>query len=348
MKESVRCSMNYRYSHVIGFLSVSGRGFNNPVDLATGDDGTLYVLNRAGSDVAERMVSKRITICTVEEDYFGEFAYGGAAQGQMMWPCAMVMSADGKLFVSDEALHRISIYDTHGSFIDSWGVHGRNDGEFNRPSGIAFDPEGNLLVADGLNHRIQRYTADGRYLGGWGRKGIESGEFNIPWGIAVDIAGNVLVADWRNDRIQKFDSGGSPLATFGSAGSLEGELSRPSGITVDEDCNLYIADWGNHRVQILNPEGRFIAAFRGNAGMSKWSDDYFRANPDELEERQKADLEPILDSSTIYDTRDESASIEKYFWGPTAVKLDNHGRMFVVDSCRHRIQVYQREKPEVQ
>ena len=348
MKESARCSMNYRYSHVIGFLSVSGRGFNNPVDLATDDGCTLYVLNRAGSDVAERMVSKRITICTVEEDYFGEFAYGGSAQGQMMWPCTMAMSADGKLFVSDEALHRISIYDTDGTFIDSWGVHGRNDGEFNRPSGIAFDPEGNLLVADGLNHRIQRYTADGRYLGGWGGKGVEPGEFNIPWGIAVDIAGNVLVADWRNDRIQKFDSDGSPLATFGSTGSLEGELSRPSGITVDEDCNLYIADWGNHRVQILNPEGRFIAAFRGNAGMSKWSDDYFRANPDELEERQKADLEPILDSSTIYDTRDESASIEKYFWGPTAVKLDNHGRMFVVDSCRHRIQVYQREKPEVQ
>ena len=79
MNESVRCSMNYRYSHVIGFLSVSGRGFNNPVDLAVGNDGTLFVLNRAGSDVAERMVSKRITICTVEEDYFGEFAYGGSS-----------------------------------------------------------------------------------------------------------------------------------------------------------------------------------------------------------------------------------------------------------------------------
>ena len=62
--------------------------------------------------------------------------------------------------------------------------------------------------------------------------------------------------------------------------------------------------------------------------MSKWSDDYFRVNPDELEERQKADLEPDLDPDTIYDTRDESASIEKYFWGPTAVRLDDDGRMF--------------------
>ena len=69
--------MNYSYSHTIGFLSVSGRGFNNPVDLVVGEDGVLYVLNRAGSDVGERMISKRISICTIEEDYYGEFGYGG-------------------------------------------------------------------------------------------------------------------------------------------------------------------------------------------------------------------------------------------------------------------------------
>ena len=337
--------MNYRYSHVIGFLSVSGRGFNNPVDLVVGEGRTLYVLNRAGSDVAERMVSKRITICTVEEDYYGEFAKGGTDQGQIMWPCAMVMSKEGYLFVSDEALNRISIFETDGGFVDCWGVRGSGKGEFNRPAGIAFDPEGNLLVADGQNHRIQRFTADGHYLGGWGRKGAGPGEFDTPWGIAVDGEGNAFVADWRNDRVQKFDARGSHLEDFGAPGGGGSELYRPSGVTLDQGGNLYIADWGNHRVQILDPEGEFIASFRGDAGISGWSDEYFRANLDELEERQRADLEPELDPETIYDTRDESASIEKYFWSPTSVKLDNEGRMYVVDSCRHRIQIYQRDLP---
>ena len=334
--------MNYRYSHVIGFLSVSGRGFNNPVDLVVGEGGTLFVLNRAGSDVAERMVSKRITICTVEEDYYGEFGKGGTDEGQMMWPCSMVMSEEGYLFVSDEALNRISIFETDGGFVASWGLRGNGKGEFNRPSGIAFDPEGNLLVADGLNHRVQRFTPDGHYLGDWGRAGTEPGEFDTPWGIAVDVEGNVFVADWRNDRVQKFDADGRHLAEFGAPGSGGSELYRPSGVTLDEYGNMYIADWGNHRVNILDPEGVFIASFRGDAGISGWSDEYFRANPDELEERQRADLEPELDPKTIYDIRDESASIEKYFWGPTSVKLDNEGRMYVVDSCRHRIQIYQR------
>ena len=333
--------MKYRYSHVIGFLSVSGRGFNNPVDLVVGNDGVLYVLNRAGSDVAERMVSKRITICTVDEEYHGEFVRGGTAEGQMMWPSAIAMSPEGNLFISDEALHRISIFTTDGDFCGSWGVKGRGDGEFTRPSGIAFDLEGNLIVADGLNHRIQRYSADGRYLGGWGKAGTAPGEFNIPWGVSVDSDGNIFVADWRNDRIQKFDSDGRHTASYGEAGSGEVRLNRPSGATIDQHGNMYIADWGNHKVRILDPDGKLIGDFRGDAGMSKWSDDYFRANLDEWEERQKADLEPDLDPMTTYDTRDESAGIEKYFWGPTSVKLDSEGRMYVVDSCRHRIQVYQ-------
>ena len=174
--------MNYQYSHTIGFLSVSGRGFNNPVDLAVGGGGALYVLNRAGSDVAERMVSKRISICSVDEDYYGEFGMGGSGDGQMMWPCAMEMSADGNLFISDEALHRISVFSADGDFLGSWGAQGKGAGEFNRPSGIAFDNEGNLLVADGLNNRIQRFTPDGRYLGGWGRDGRKSGRVQYTLG----------------------------------------------------------------------------------------------------------------------------------------------------------------------
>ena len=40
--------------------------------------------------------------------------------------------------------------------------------------------------------------------------------------------------------------------------------------------------------------------------------------------------------------REESANIEKLLWGPTAVKLDGQGRIYIVDSCRHRLQVYQK------
>ncbi len=331
----------YRYSHTVGFYAQVGRGFQNPIDVALGRDGLLYVLNRAGAETEVRMPYKRVTICTVDEDYLGDFSTGGTGDGQMMWPVAIALDGDENIYISDEALHRISIFNKQGQFLSKWGVKGSGDGEFNRPAGIAFDKDDNLLVVDGLNSRIQKYTRDGRFLGGWGRAGRGNGEFNLPWGIAIDQSGNVYVADWRNDRVQKFDPEGKHLASFGNSGHGDGEFRRPSGVAVDQEGNIYVADWGNERVQVLDHDGSFIARFRGEAGLSRWSRDYFVANMDELAEREKADLEPELDLPPGGDfLRNESASVEKLFWGPTSVKVDAQGRVFVVDSCRFRIQVY--------
>jgi len=333
----------YRYSHTVGLYALRGRGFNNPVDVALGQNGHLYVLNRAGPDLAVRLYYKRVTICTVTEDYLGEFSSGGTDDGQMMWPSSIAVDRDGDVYVSDEGLHRISRFDREGQFLGKWGAKGGGDGEFNRPSGIAFDQDDNLLVVDSLNNRIQRYSKDGRFLGAWGSAGASNGKFNTPWGIALDGAGGVYVADWRNDRIQKFDDSGQHLASWGGPGQGDGEFHRPSGVAVDKNGMVYVADWGNERVQVLGPDGAFVAKFRGEAGLSKWADDYFAANAHELEERQKADMEPKLDLLPQDGPREESANIEKLFWGPTAVKVDDEGRIYVVESCRHRIQVYRGE-----
>ena len=59
-------------------------------------------------------------------------------------------------------------------------------------------------------------------------------------------------------------------------------------------------------------------------------------------ERQESDMEPELGPMARDSSREESANIEKLFWGPTAVKVDDEGRLFVVESCRFRVQVYQR------
>jgi DNA-binding beta-propeller fold protein YncE len=332
----------YRYSHTIGFYAQNGRGFNNPVDVALGRKGVLYVLNRAGSDVELRLPYKRVTMCTLDEDYLGEFSSGGSADGQLMWPAAIAIDAKGNLYISDEALQRISIFDAQGRFLAKWGVKGNAAGKFDRPAGMTFDLDQHLLVVDGLNNRIQRYTTDGRFLGQWGQGGHGPGEFNLPWGIAVDRAGDVYVADWRNDRLQKFDAQGKFLASFGASGRGDGEFSRPAGVAVDAEGIIYVADWGNERVQVLSPDGGFLAKLRGESGVSKWGESYFIANQDEREERQKADLEPELTLSPHDDLREESASIEKFFWGPTAVKVDEQGRLYVVESCRHRMQVYRK------
>ncbi len=335
----------FQYSHTIGFMSNRFKGFQHPVDMAIDSKGLLYVLNRVGPELSVRIPYKRITICTVEEEYLGEISTGGQGDGQLWWPSALAFDSEDNLYVADEALNRVSIFSRDGDFLSQWGVQGSGIGQLDRPSGIAFDADDNLLVTDSLNHRVQKFQRDGIFIGTWGELGAGHGQFNMPWGITVvrtgHSAGNVFVADWRNDRIQKLDSDGNFIAQWGSSGEGPGQFNRPAGIAVDENENMYIADWGNERVQIINQQGEVLDILRGDSVDSTWSEDYFLANSAEEAARRAADLEPVVDPPEEK-LRETSANVEKLFWGPTAVKLDGQGRVYVVDSCRHRLQIYRK------
>ncbi len=331
------------YSHTVGFLANTGRGFNNPVDVALDSQGVLYVLNRAGPEVPIRLPYKRVSICTVDEEYLGEFGTGGTDSGQFWWPSSLAFDGDDQLYVADEALNRISIFSKEGQFLGQWGEAGSMDGQLNCPSYIAFDAGDNLLVTDSLNHRVQRFTKDGTPLAKWGSPGAGPGQFDHPWGIALDRKGDVYISDWRNDRIQKFNAAGEFVAQWGESGEGAGQLNRPAGLAVDLSGNIFVADWGNERVQVFNSDGTPVASLRGESVDSTWAADYFAANPDEGNARLEADLEPRiapLPDKNWEQRREESANVEKLFWGPTAVKLDGQGRIYVVDSLRHRLQIY--------
>ena len=334
--------VSYRYVQTVGFWTQNGRGFADPVDVALARDGVMYVLNRGSSDTEEQMFFKRVTVCTVGEEYLFQFSSGGKEGGQMMWPVSIALDKDEQVYISDQGLNRISIFSKDGNFLDKWGTRGRGEGEFDRPAGIVFDEDDNLLVVDGMNSRVQRYTKDGRFLGGWGKLGNSDGEFSVPWGITLDHLGAVYVADWRNDRIQKFDADGRHLASWGTSGDGDGEFNRPSGVAVDREGVIYVADRENERVQVLGPDGSFRAKLRGEATLSNWAQDYFISNQDQFEERQNANKEPPLTLFPFEPLAEESANIEKYFWGPTSVKVDDQDRLYVVDSGRARIQIYEK------
>ena len=328
-----------KYLKTIGIVNNvdNGRGFAEPYDLAISADGRIFVLNRCDPARAKGI---RVGICNLNEDYLGEFGDGkGHGDTQFDLPAAMAFDSKDRLHIVDEGHHRVTIFDSSGTFMGKWGSFGSNDGQFNGPSGIVFDSFDNVYIADQHNNRIQKLDQDGNYLLQWGNFGCEKGQFNMPWGLAVDNKDNVYVADWRNDRVQKFTSDGQFMAVIGESGTSDGQFSRPSGVDVDDEDNIYIADWGNERVQVLGPDGSFLQKLRGQATLSKWAEEFFAANPDEMNERVKSNLIPELPSH-LRDPYDESSQTESYFWGPISVKLDCEGRLYVLESNRHRFQIY--------
>ena len=70
---SVATAKAIRYSHTVGMQIQQGRGFHNPMDLAIGKDGRWYVINRSNAMWAPN--SLRIGMCTVDEEFLGDFGY---------------------------------------------------------------------------------------------------------------------------------------------------------------------------------------------------------------------------------------------------------------------------------
>lgn len=329
-------AVTFQYSHTIGRQETrGGNGFFYPVALTRGDGNRLYVLSR-GTETPVFWPCKRVTICTVDEEYLGQFgekippekADASAPDGTFFWPTAVALDSQGNAYVADEWLNRISIFTRDGAWVGKWGTPGTREGELNRPSGLAFDAQDNLYLVDSRNNRVQVFTKEGKFLCTWGRHGSGDGELNIPWGIDIDQHGDVYVADWRNDRIQKFTPDGKFLMKFGTSGRGEGEFNRPTGVAVDQDGLIYVTDFKNDRLQVFDAEGNFLTMLTGQATLSKWG-------------RERVELDPVIQKGR--ELAQDLEEREKPFQGPIAVDVDHEGRVFVAECARHRIQVFTKQ-----
>jgi len=308
------------------------------VDFALAKEDLVYVINRA---YEYRPENKKISIITTNEDYVSKFSTGGTGDGQMVWPTSIAIDRSDNVYLSDEALHRVTVFNKDGEFLNKWGEAGDGDGQLNGPSGLAFDSEDNLFVVDSANNRIQKFTKEGEFLTKWGQFGSGEGEFNLPWGIAIDKEDNVYIADWRNNRVQKFSPDGEYLMTIGTPGvwtprkpnhqeintAPDGELNRPAGVAVDKDGDIWVTDNRNDRVEVFAPDGSFLLTLTGDATLTTMGINNLDANAEMWEERAIAD----------------NFWMERLFWSPLAIKVNDDNTVFIGETCRGRLQVYQKE-----
>jgi DNA-binding beta-propeller fold protein YncE len=314
----------FTYTTNIGKISRSETGFRHPVGLARGKNDTLYIANWGD----EASPNARITKCSIpSQDWIDDIGAPGNGPGEFLWPGGLASDSAGHLYVTDQADHKVVIFQSDGQFVEKWGSYGTKAGEFNSPAGIAVDSKENLWIVDSRNHRIQKHAKDGKYLQGFGRFGSELGALNNPWGIGLDGEDNVYVADWGNNRIQKFSPDGDLLLSIAHANTSRDPLNHPSDVTIDPDGDIYIADWGNHRVAIYEPDGTFLLTIKGDASnLSSWAKSLIAANPDLAKARSRVDLEP-----------------EWRFWHPVSIHIGADYKILIAEAQHMRIQIYQKD-----
>ncbi len=277
------------------------------------------------------------------EDYVFLTSWGGEGK-QILKPNDVAIGSDGKIYIANTELNRITIVDQSGFIYNEIGGFGKDDGEFESPSGVNVNDMGEIYVVDNWNQRIQKFDSQGNHLLTWGEYGHGDGQFWGPMGIAFDNDGNVYIADSGNNRIQKFTSDGVFLETFGTQGSENNQFDRPFDVAFDSDSNIYVSDSENFRVLKFSSSWEYITKFE-IIDTTGW-DDFIKPKGIVIDQQ---DHLIITGNNQVFVLNSDGSILKS--WGEygeeigkfkfvTGVDVDEHGIIYVTDQNNNRIQMF--------
>lgn len=226
----------------------SGLGqLDTPTGIATGPDGTIYVLNAANARI---------------DRYASDGTYIGIWNGQVEEPLklswngvqggtGLKVDPDGLIYIADTWNHAVVVVAPDGKVVRVLGNRGvqtditdaaspdQQPGLFFGPRDIAITGD-RIYVTDTGNERVQIFALDGTFITAFGGFGDGEGQFVEPTGIAVAPDGTVWVADSGNARLQQFDAQGGFITSHPIA-EWEGQqgINRLNLLAFDENGVLY-------------------------------------------------------------------------------------------------------------
>lgn len=115
---------------------------------AEGPDGTLYVPS-AGL--------RQVLLVSGTGIIEGSIGFPGTKRGELAFPVAAGVTADGHVLVLDRMRHVILLYGPDHRFIDEFGGLGRRPGDLYHPLALSVAPDGRVFVAQGFEGRIQQF-----------------------------------------------------------------------------------------------------------------------------------------------------------------------------------------------
>lgn len=230
----------------------------------------------------------------------------------------------------------------------------------NFPMGVVSDGQGNLYVADSANNVIRKVSAGGTIstIAGNGTQGYSgdggsatSAQLAFPAAVALDGLGNLFIADYLNSCVRKVDTNGiiSTLAT--------GFVIR--GVAADQAGNVYYSSWyeGVWKVDALGVitriAGNGTPGFGGDGGpavaaqtsgvaslaLDSHGNLYFAEvlNSDIRKVDTNGVITTVAGNQQFGFAGDGGPAASATLNGPTDVRIDPAGNLYIADSSNNRI-----------
>lgn len=181
----------------VGQFGTHGTGpgqFIMPTDVAANPAGEIFVAEYGGND--------RISRFAPDLTFINSFGGPEAGVARLQRPQALLLDADGTLWVADACNHRVCHFAPTGELLGAFGRSGTGLGELRFPYGLDRLSDGTFVVCEYGNNRIQRFDRDGHALGVWGGAGRKPGQLAYPWAATAGPDDRLYVLDSGNNRVQ--------------------------------------------------------------------------------------------------------------------------------------------------
>lgn len=211
------------------------------------------------------------------------------------------------------------------------------------PIALISDKNGRIYVSNNDVHTVEVFSADGKPEFSFGGLGQARGQFTFPYGIGMLPNGNILVAETGNYRIQELTTEGKYIRTFADKNSQIG-LQKPGPLYVDSKGLIYVGDLSGQQVLVLKQDGTVIRRFTGILFPHGIAVD---------EERQRLFVgDGANNCVNVFSLKNDSKKPLKVIGGPApevnfsmvrGLALDESGRLYVVDTLKSAIEVFDKD-----
>jgi len=242
---------------------------NNPVNVAYGPDGKLYVADFDNDLIRVVDVTTGDTSTLIKQQGFAR-------------PFGLAFGKDGVLWVSTD---NNATGTGHSLMTGSlWRINpGARSAtlaiqNIGRPRGLAVLPDGRIAIGDYMHHVVEIFTPSTAQVtvlaGTWDAKGMVDGvgaaaRFSTPYHLVLRQDGKLLVADYDNSRLRVVGLDGTVTTFTGNAGSgfadgmmTDARFLHPQGLAMAANGDIYVTDLGNYRLRRI--KGNVIDTVAGS------------------------------------------------------------------------------------